>query len=75
MTELKYMDTSYLANPIYRYSRVFLSFLFNHNKKMDILDKGKCSEVMLKIRAKNTRPEMVMLKALFVSGTRNGLNA
>src|SRR5690554_557805 len=41
---------------------------------MDIWDKEKRSEVMSKIRSKNTRPEMILRKALFARGFRYRVN-
>lgn len=41
---------------------------------MDIWDKKKRSEVMSKIRSKNTKPEMVLRKALFAKGFRYRIN-
>jgi len=41
---------------------------------MDIWDKKKRSEVMSKIRSKNTKPEMTLRKALFVKGFRYRIN-
>jgi DNA mismatch endonuclease (patch repair protein) len=41
---------------------------------MDILDKKKRSEIMSKIRSKNTKPEMTLRKALFASGFRYRVN-
>lgn len=41
---------------------------------MDIWDKKKRSEVMSKIRSKNTKPEMTMRKALFAKGLRYRIN-
>ena len=41
---------------------------------MDIWDKKKRSEVMSRIRAKNTKPEMVLRKALFARGYRYRIN-
>lgn len=41
---------------------------------MDIWDKKKRSEVMSKIRSKNTKPEMTLRKALFAKGFRYRIN-
>lgn len=41
---------------------------------MDIWDKKKRSEVMSKIRSKNTKPEMTLRKALFANGYRYRIN-
>ncbi len=41
---------------------------------MDIWDKKKRSEVMSKIRSKNTKPEMTLRKALFAKGYRYRIN-
>jgi len=41
---------------------------------MDIWDKEKRSEVMSRIRSKNTRPEMILRKALFARGFRYRVN-
>ena len=41
---------------------------------MDIWDKKKRSEVMSKIRSKNTKPEMILRKALFQKGYRYRIN-
>ena len=41
---------------------------------MDIWDKEKRSQVMSKIRSKNTRPEMILRKALFARGFRYRVN-
>lgn len=41
---------------------------------MDIWDKKKRSEVMSKIRSKNTKPEMILRKALFAIGYRYRIN-
>ena len=41
---------------------------------MDIWDKGKRSEVMSKIRSKNTKPELILRKALFARGFRYRVN-
>ncbi|MCW1735108.1 very short patch repair endonuclease [Anaerorudis cellulosivorans] len=41
---------------------------------MDIWDKKKRSEVMSKIRSKNTKPEMTLRKALFARGFRFRVN-
>ena len=41
---------------------------------MDIWDKNKRSEVMSKIRSKNTKPEMALRKALFARGFRYRVN-
>jgi DNA mismatch endonuclease (patch repair protein) len=41
---------------------------------MDIWDKEKRSEVMSKIRSKNTKPEMILRKALFARGFRYRVN-
>jgi DNA mismatch endonuclease (patch repair protein) len=41
---------------------------------MDIWDKKKRSEVMSKIRSKNTKPEMALRKALFAKGFRYRIN-
>lgn len=41
---------------------------------MDIWDKEKRSQVMSKIRSKNTKPELVFRKALFARGFRYRLN-
>ena len=53
----------------------FLNFnVFCNAKKMDIWDQRKRSEVMSKIRAKNTKPEMILRKALFSLGYRYRIN-
>jgi DNA mismatch endonuclease (patch repair protein) len=44
------------------------------NIEMDIWDKEKRSEVMSKIRSKNTKPEMTLRKALFAKGFRYRVN-
>lgn len=41
---------------------------------MDIWDKKKRSEVMSKIRSKDTKPEMALRKALFAKGFRYRIN-
>jgi len=41
---------------------------------MDIWDKKKRSEVMSKIRSKNTKPEIALRKALFAKGLRYRIN-
>lgn len=41
---------------------------------MDIWDKKKRSEVMSKIRSKNTKPEVILRKALFAEGYRYRIN-
>lgn len=41
---------------------------------MDIWDKKKRSEVMSKIRSKNTKPEVMLRKALFAKGYRYRIN-
>ena len=41
---------------------------------MDIWDKNKRSEVMSKIRSKNTKPEIILRKALFAKGYRYRIN-
>lgn len=41
---------------------------------MDIWDKNKRSEVMSKIRSKNTKPEIILRKALFARGYRYRIN-
>lgn len=41
---------------------------------MDIWDKNKRSEVMSKIRSKNTKPEITLRKALFAKGFRYRIN-
>lgn len=41
---------------------------------MDIWDKKKRSEVMSKIRSKNTKPEILLRKALFSKGYRCRIN-
>lgn len=41
---------------------------------MDIWDKKKRSEVMSKIRSKNTKPEILLRKALFAKGYRYRIN-
>ena len=41
---------------------------------MDIWDKNKRSECMSKIRSKNTKPELVLRKALFAKGFRYRVN-
>lgn len=41
---------------------------------MDIWDKKKRSEVMSKIRSKNTKPEILLRKALFSKGLRYRIN-
>lgn len=41
---------------------------------MDIWDKKKRSEVMSKIRSKNTKPEILLRKALFGKGYRYRIN-
>lgn len=41
---------------------------------MDIWDKKKRSEVMSKIRSKNTKPELTLRKALFAKGYRYRIN-
>ncbi len=41
---------------------------------MDIWDKKKRSEVMSKIRSKNTKPEIALRKALFAKGFRYRIN-
>jgi DNA mismatch endonuclease (patch repair protein) len=41
---------------------------------MDIWDKKKRSEVMSKIRSKNTKPEILLRKALFAKGFRYRIN-
>ncbi|MDR1181195.1 MAG: very short patch repair endonuclease [Bacteroidales bacterium] len=41
---------------------------------MDIWSKEKRSEVMSKIRSKNTEPEMILRKALFAKGYRYRIN-
>jgi DNA mismatch endonuclease (patch repair protein) len=41
---------------------------------MDIWDKKKRSEVMSKIRSKNTKPEIALRKALFAKGYRYRIN-
>lgn len=41
---------------------------------MDIWDKQKRSEVMSKIRSKNTKPEITLRKALFAKGYRYRIN-
>lgn len=41
---------------------------------MDIWDKKKRSEVMSKIRSKNTKPEVLLRKALFAKGFRFRIN-
>lgn len=41
---------------------------------MDIWDKKKRSEVMSKIRSKNTKPEIILRKVLFAKGFRYGIN-
>ena len=41
---------------------------------MDIWDKKKRSEVMSKIRSKNTKPEMTLRKSLFAKGFRYRIN-
>ena len=41
---------------------------------MDIWDKKKRSEVMSKIRSKNTKPELALRKALFARGFRYRVN-
>ena len=41
---------------------------------MDIWDKKKRSEVMSKIRSKNTKPEIMLRKALFAKGFRFRIN-
>lgn len=41
---------------------------------MDIWDKKKRSEVMSKIRSKNTKPELTLRKALFARGFRYRVN-
>ena len=41
---------------------------------MDIWDKEKRSEVMSRIRSKNTKPEMILRKALFARGFRYRVN-
>lgn len=41
---------------------------------MDIWDKKKRSEVMSKIRSKNTKPEIILRKALFAKGYRYRIN-
>lgn len=41
---------------------------------MDIWDKNKRSECMSKIRSKNTKPELVLRKALFARGFRYRVN-
>ena len=41
---------------------------------MDIWDKKKRSEVMSKIRSKNTKPEIALRKALFARGYRYRTN-
>jgi DNA mismatch endonuclease (patch repair protein) len=41
---------------------------------MDIWDKKKRSEVMSKIRSKNTKPEIALRKALFTKGYRYRIN-
>lgn len=41
---------------------------------MDIWDKKKRSEVMSKIRSKNTKPEILIRKALFAKGFRYRIN-
>lgn len=43
-------------------------------KEMDIWDKNKRSECMSKIRSKNTKPELVLRKALFARGFRYRVN-
>ena len=40
---------------------------------MDIWDKNKRSECMSKIRSKNTKPELVLRKALFAKGFRSSV--
>ena len=40
---------------------------------MDIVDKRKRSEIMSKIRSKNTRPELIVRKGLFALGHRYSL--
>lgn len=42
---------------------------------MDIWNKNKRSEVMSKIRSDNTKPEIVLRKALFAKGYRYRINA
>lgn len=41
---------------------------------MDIWNKNKRSECMSKIRSKNTKPELVLRKALFARGFRYRVN-
>jgi DNA mismatch endonuclease (patch repair protein) len=41
---------------------------------MDIWSKEKRSEVMSKIRSKNTEPEMILRKSLFAKGYRYRIN-
>ena len=41
---------------------------------MDIWDKKKRSEVMSKIPSKNTKPEIILRKALFAKGFRYRIN-
>jgi DNA mismatch endonuclease, patch repair protein len=41
---------------------------------MDVYDKKKRSEIMAKIRSKNTRPEVMLRKALFAKGFRYRIN-
>lgn len=41
---------------------------------MDVYSKEKRSEVMSKIRSKNTRPEVLLRKALFAKGFRYRIN-
>ena len=50
--------------------KFFPIFAFKMRLKMDIWSKEKRSEVMSKIRSKNTGPEMLIRKALFAEGYR-----
>lgn len=52
----------------------FPYFCTEINDVMDIWSKEKRSEVMSKIRSKNTEPEMILRKALFAEGYRYRVN-
>lgn len=47
-----------------------MQYSFNPPHEMDIWDKQKRSEVMSKIRSKDTKPELKLRKALFAQGLR-----
>lgn len=54
--------------------KMFFVFLNCNLHDMDIWDKKKRSEVMSKIRSKNTKPEILLRKALFAKGYRYRIN-